>query len=149
MFIRSNIPFMREKRLESFIDIECVAVRLKLSNSWTTFVGLYRPPSLDKSTWKLEMCNLFETVTEMSKDVFILGDFNCDMLNPDKPPNQGRDLMDIMDIFPFENLISGFDKHILSICSKVNKQLSVVKRFKHLIGNHIKRRLHNAFILPE
>ena len=37
MFIRSNIPFMREKRLESFIDIECVAVRLKLSNSWTTF----------------------------------------------------------------------------------------------------------------
>ena len=41
MFIRSNIPFMREKRLESFIDIECVAVRLKLSNSWTTFVGLY------------------------------------------------------------------------------------------------------------
>ena len=107
MFIRSNIPFMRAKRLESFIDIECVAVRLKLSNSWTTFVGLYRPPSLDKSTWKLEMCNLFETVTEMSKDVFILGDFNCDMLNPNKPPNQGRDLMDIMDIFAFENLISG------------------------------------------
>ena len=52
------------------------------------------------------MCNLFETVTEMSKDVFILGDFNCDMLNPDKPPNQGTDLMDIMDIFAFENLIS-------------------------------------------
>ena len=99
MFIRSDIPFMRAKRLESFIDIECVAVRLKLSNSWTTFVGLYRPPSLDKSTWKLEMCNLFETVTEMSKDVFILGDFNCDMLNPNKPSNQGRDLMDIMDIF--------------------------------------------------
>ena len=95
------------------------------------------------------MCNLFETVTEMSKDVFILGDFNCDMLNPDKPPNQGRDLMDIMDIFAFENLISGFDKHISSICSKVNKQLSVVKRFKHLIGDHIKRRLYNAFILPE
>ena len=62
MFIRSNIPFMRAKRLESFIDIECVAVRLKLSNSWTTFVGLYRPPSLAKSTWNLEMCNLFETV---------------------------------------------------------------------------------------
>lgn len=107
MFIRSNIPFMRAKRLESFIGIECVAVRLKLSNSWTTFVGLYRPPSLEKSTWKFEMCNLFETVTEMSKDVFILGDFNCDMLNPNKPPNQGRDLMDIMDIFAFENLISG------------------------------------------
>ncbi|XP_044170569.1 uncharacterized protein LOC122954585 [Acropora millepora] len=41
-----------------------------------------------------------------------------------------------------------FDKHISSICSKVNKQLSVVKRFKHLIGDHIKRRLYHAFILP-
>ena len=41
-----------------------------------------------------------------------------------------------------------FDKHISSICSKVNKQLSVVKRFKHLIGDYIKRRLYNAFILP-
>ena len=41
-----------------------------------------------------------------------------------------------------------FDKHISSICSKVNKQLSVVKRFKHLIDDHIKRRLYKAFILP-
>ena len=41
-----------------------------------------------------------------------------------------------------------FDKHISSICSEVNKQLSVIKIFKHLIGDHIKRRLYNAFILP-
>ncbi|XP_022805458.1 uncharacterized protein LOC111342626 [Stylophora pistillata] len=30
-----------------------------------------------------------------------------------------------------------FDKHISSICSKVNKKLSVVIRFKHLIGENI------------
>ena len=41
-----------------------------------------------------------------------------------------------------------FDNHISSICGKVNKQLSVVKRFKHLMGDHIKRRSYNAFILP-
>lgn len=82
-------------------------MRLKLSNYWTAFVGLYRPPSLDKSTWKPEMCNLFETVTEMSESVFIIGDFSCDMLDPDNPPKEGRDLVDIMDIFAFENLISG------------------------------------------
>ena len=34
-----------------------------------------------------------------------------------------------------------FNKHISSICSKVNKQLSVIKRFKHLRDDHIKRRL--------
>jgi len=43
-----------------------------------------------------------------------------------------------------------FNKHISSTCSKVNKQLSVVKRFKHLFSDHMKRRLYmyNAFILP-
>ena len=43
-----------------------------------------------------------------------------------------------------------FNRHISSTCSKVNKQLSVVKRFKHLVSDHIKRRLYmyNAFILP-
>ena len=43
-----------------------------------------------------------------------------------------------------------FNRHISSTCSKVNKQLSVVKTFKHLVSDHIKRRLYmyNAFILP-
>lgn len=43
----------------------------------------------------------------MSESVFtcILSDFNCDMLDLDKPPKEGRDLVDIMDIFAFENLI--------------------------------------------
>ena len=43
-----------------------------------------------------------------------------------------------------------FNKHISSTCTKVNKQLSVVKRFKHLISDHIKQRLYkyNAFVLP-
>ena len=40
MFICSNISFMRAKKLENFIGVKCVAVHLKLSNSWTTFVGL-------------------------------------------------------------------------------------------------------------
>ena len=43
----------------------------------------------------------------MSQCVFtcILDDFNCDMLDLYKPPKEGRDLVDIVDIFAFENLI--------------------------------------------
>ena len=68
------------------------------------YIGRF-PLTSQRGNLKCVTC--LKTVTEMSKDVFILGDFNCDMLNPNKPPNQGRDLMDIMDIFAFENLISG------------------------------------------
>ena len=35
----------------------------------------------------------------------MLDDFNCDMLDLYKPPKEGRDLVDIVDIFAFENLI--------------------------------------------
>lgn len=84
MFICSNILFMRVKRLESFIGIECVVVCLKLLNFWMIFVGLYRLFFFEKLMWKFEMCNLFEIVIEMFKDVFILGDFNCDMFNLNK-----------------------------------------------------------------
>ena len=49
----------------------------------------------------------FFRLTEMSETVFtcILDDFNCDILDLDKPPKEGRDFVDIIDIFAFENLI--------------------------------------------
>ena len=56
--------------------------------------------------WKPQMY-YFLRLTEMSEIVFtcILDDFNCDMLDLDKPPKEGRDLVDVIDIFAFENLI--------------------------------------------
>ena len=105
VFIRSNVPFMREKKLENSTGTETLAVRVKLAKSWTTAVGLYRPPSLIKSTWRPELQNILETVTMNSESVFCLGDFHCDMLDLNRPPKDGRDLADIMDVFDFENLI--------------------------------------------
>ena len=105
VFIRSNVPFMREKKLENSTGTETLAVRVKLAKSWTTAVGLYRPPSLIKSTWRPELQNILETVAMNSESVFCLGDFHCDMLDLNRPPKDGRDLADIMDVFDFENLI--------------------------------------------
>ena len=104
MFIRSNVPFMRAKKLENLTGIETLAVRVKLAKSWITVVGLYRPPSLIKSIWRPELQNILETATMNSESVFCLGNFNCDMLDLNRPPKDGRDLLDIMDIFDFENL---------------------------------------------
>ena len=105
MFIRSIVPFMWAKKLENLTGIETLAVRVKLAKSWMTVVGLYRPPSLIKSIWRPELQNILETATMNSESVFCLGDFNCDMLDLNRPPKGGWDLADIMDIFDFENLI--------------------------------------------
>lgn len=51
------------------------------------------------------MHNLLEFATARSESVFVCGNFNCNMLDLAKPPREGRDLADIMDVFAFENLI--------------------------------------------
>ena len=41
-----------------------------------------------------------------------------------------------------------FNRHISQICEKVNKQFSVLKRFKNIITSNAMLRLYKAFILP-
>ena len=41
-----------------------------------------------------------------------------------------------------------FDKHVTNLCSKVNLQLQVIKRFRKLITGQIRLKLYNAFIQP-
>ena len=53
-----------------------------------------------------ELSILFEAVTEITNDVYILGEFNCDLIHPNKPPMDGRDLNDLLDIYNLANLIN-------------------------------------------
>ena len=41
-----------------------------------------------------------------------------------------------------------FNRHISQICEKVNKQFSVLKRFKNIITSNVMLRLYKPFILP-
>lgn len=62
-------------------------------------VGVYKPPFVPKSRWINEQSSLFEAVATLSDTVFYAGDFNADLLDPDKPPKVGRRLLDLLDIF--------------------------------------------------
>ena len=79
--------------------MECIAVKLKLRNIWSTLIGLYRSPSLPKNIWRKELASLLEASTGKGGSVFLLGDLDCDLLCPDKPPKNGRDLLHIMGLF--------------------------------------------------
>ena len=46
------------------------------------------------------------------------------------------------------NSMKSFNRHISQICEKVNKQFSVLKRFKNIITSNVMLRLYKAFILP-
>lgn len=40
-----------------------------------------------------------------ANDVIFIGDFNCDLMHPEKPSMDGRDLLDLMDIYNLQSLI--------------------------------------------
>ena len=75
-------------------------------NSLTTVVGVYRPPSIPKYQRTRELSSIFEEVSTLTETVFYAGDFNADLLNPDKPPKDGVNLLDLMENFALDCLIT-------------------------------------------
>ena len=55
---------------------------------------------------------------------------------------------DDIDLLGVINSKFTFDKHVKNLCSIVNLQLQVVKRFRKLITGKIRLKLYNAFIQP-
>ena len=122
MYFRSDIPYVRLRSLEQTSVIECLAVKVKLAKSWTTLIGLYRSPTISKLMWTKDLSDVLEAANVNSDSIFLLGDFNCDLLEPDKPPRAGRDLADIMEINGFINLI----KHATRITKSTETLLDLI-----------------------
>ena len=86
--------------------METLILKVKLSRSWLAVVGVYRPPSIPKHERTRELSSIFEEVSTLTETVFYAGDFNADLLNPDKPPKDGVNLLDLMEIFALDCLIT-------------------------------------------
>ena len=111
-YVRSDMCFsvLRQFKNLTVADLstfrtEFITLKVKIAKSWLTIVGIYRPPNIPKYQWKLELSALFEASTTVTNDVIFLGDFNCDLMQPDKPPMDGRELCDLLDIYSLKNLI--------------------------------------------
>ena len=51
-------------------------------------------------------CSFFEATSTLTNTVFYAGDFNADLLAPDKTPKAGRKLLDLLDIYDLHCLIN-------------------------------------------
>lgn len=55
-------------------------------------MGIYRPPTsikVPKTVWTYELGSLLEAITSLPGNYFLLGDYNADLIAPDKPPKDG------------------------------------------------------------
>ena len=88
---------------------ESIVLKVMIGKTWETIVGVYRPPTslkVPKSVWMYELGSLLEAVTSLPGTYFLVGDYNADLIAPDKPPKDGRSLLDFLDIYDLHNLIS-------------------------------------------
>ena len=106
VYVRSDVCFVRVKQFKglssqslSNFRTESITLKVKIGKNWITVVGIYRPLSIPLSTWSQELCALFEAASTLTNTVFYAGDFNADLLAPDKPPKGGRKLLDLLDIY--------------------------------------------------
>ena len=109
IFIRTDICFHVMTRFNmdlSSFRTESMILKVKINRSWFVLAGIYKPPNIPKSQWKLELSSIFDAATMLSNDVIFPGDFNCDMMDPNRPPMDGRDLCDLLDIYNLKNLIT-------------------------------------------
>lgn len=64
-------------------------------------MGIYRSPTsakVPKSTWTLELESIMEAITALPGNCLLAGDFNSDLQEPDKAPQDGRILLDLLDV---------------------------------------------------
>ena len=89
IFIRNDICFHVITRFNidmSSFRTESMVLKVKMIKSWFAIVVIYRPPNISKSEWKLELSAIFEAATTISNDTIFLGDLNCDVMEPNRPP---------------------------------------------------------------
>ena len=97
-------------KVQRFPNLECSSVEsivLKVNSGLSNLalLGVYRPPSLPKSLWTNELSLLLENASTLAKDTLLLGDLNCDLLQPDHGDQNGRALLDICDLFHLSCLV--------------------------------------------
>ena len=90
-----------------------------IGKTWETFVGIYRPPTSIKvptTVWTYELGSLLGAVTSLPGNYFLPGDNNADLIVLDKPPKDGRSLLELLDIYNLQNLTSSptrIKRHLL------------------------------------
>jgi len=105
ILVEDNLSAAKIPHLTCINDsFECVAVELSLGKSNYTIVGTYRPPSSSLETFNAHYFN-FIRESNCSNNLFLLGDFNVDLLAV-SPSGAEMSFRDEIDTYPLLSLIN-------------------------------------------
>ena len=97
----------RLEQLEGHV-IESIVVSITISrlSRRLVLVGAYRPPNLTKASRTTDMQQTLQKAVNLSDNIMIIGDLNCDLIRPDNDQAHGRALLDISDLYGLKCLIT-------------------------------------------
>ena len=80
----------------------------------------YRPPTTQRSFWKKELYQLLDCALSLCDELVLLGDLNCDRLQPDKHSKEGINLLDLCDIFDLKCLVKESTRITTTSCTLID-----------------------------
>lgn len=102
IYIRDDLEKFQEKNLGQVSEkghIECAAIEGKISIDKIIIINIYRPPNGDINIFLQKINEILSTLVPEKETVFLLGDFNIDLLKANK--NQAE----------FVNLLKSYNLH--------------------------------------
>ena len=127
VYVRSSIPSYQLKT--SHGEVEAILVDIQLSQQHFSLLSAYKSPSVKNEIFKKESSALLDLAISNRPDAICIGDLNCDLLHPMDNGKQGRELLDICDVYDLHNLIKGSTRISFSKESCLDVTLSNVPSF--------------------
>lgn len=105
IYTRRELITIRVSYLEC-VNIETIALSFQTRKNGpkVLLLGTYRPPNLPKSVWESQLNNMLLRAGRLTT-IILVGDLNCDLLNPDGGAKDGRALIDLTEVYRLSNLI--------------------------------------------
>jgi len=107
IYARSDLLTKRVNNAKT-TGLESITIEVRTKRNSRRFIlaGLYRPLRITKEIWTSELERLIESISRLSDDYTLLGDLNCNILEPDKEPKLGRRSSNLCDVYNLKCLIN-------------------------------------------
>lgn len=105
IYVRDSVNYVdKSEIIPSEIEAACIEIYKPQSKSFV-IISCYRPPNADAKNFFENLQSIVTTLDSKNKEVYILGDLNCNMLSPnDNSPKS--ELNSLCELYQFQQLIT-------------------------------------------
>ena len=126
VFINNNLEYIKRSYISIF-DENVESIFIELSKDYigykkNSIIGvLYRPPNTDMSIFNQQLLNILSSLKTENKIVYLMGDFNINLLNIDKhlPSSEFLENLFSYNFYPLVNKLTRVNKNSATLIDNI------------------------------